>query len=517
MLCFFLLLVHSLLHRDVFILAHLRPSTPQWLNLLSTLPFVPPTRTSSVQFFLFIACITRPEIGLDEGGVVGGRRVDSRSFCKGGEGLAVTLVDLFNISWLVPEDQGGFEGVVELYAASAAPPQDFSFFYTALAQKSGELREMKGWLAVMEERNKQLERENERLRGGQENARAAQALSTLTHFTLPHPPTLANPTVLDHKPAKRQYPVYTPSNRTALVDSLTGYERPLLSNTEISVIGDSYYKRVLPLVASVTRRETGKVIDGSVWPAAQEERRGYLGKVFDLNKGWTEQEAEAVELAIKLSERDIPELAYCPPLDNQGAKGQGAWKARQFIRTGFDEARRSKRSRGKGTEVKLEHADEAVLKMEEEGLGGAEQESDHAAQEDDLAGHGAPEATLASTSTKGKGKAAQDPIISASSPFPTPSPTASPQLLKLPSPALPITLTSNMGFKRPAHGSAYDNSTKQAKVAAMVQDKKRKADKKAERDKKAEAKKRRTTAQAAATGGKGTGEQILYSCQQSYA
>lgn len=150
-------------------------------------------------------------------------------------------------------------------------------------------------------------------------------------------------------------------------------------------MGDSFLNDMPKLHECTIDKRTGEPVSQSSLKAAEKKRSIYIRKVLNGNKDWTQQEPEAVELCMRLAERDVPEFAYCVASNGGGTKGEGAWKSRRFVKLGFEGLVRKKRVRGKkAVQAAQEVKDEDVQPRAGKGKGRArEVESASEAAEDD--------------------------------------------------------------------------------------------------------------------------------------
>ncbi|GAA5880555.1 hypothetical protein JCM1840_002972 [Sporobolomyces johnsonii] len=157
-------------------------------------------------------------------------------------------------------------------------------------------------------------------------------------------PSSAIPTA---QPKGKSFPKPLNADIRAYHEDLKDFVCPELTEAEKVIVGDSFQTEMSKLHKNTINKTTGKQVSKSSLQAAEKKCAVYISKVLNGNKDCTQQEPDDVELCMCLAECDVPEFSYCVASDGGGAKGEGAWKSRQFVKLRFEGLVRKKRVHGK--------------------------------------------------------------------------------------------------------------------------------------------------------------------------
>ncbi|GAA5919139.1 hypothetical protein JCM1841_005648 [Sporobolomyces salmonicolor] len=267
--------------------------------------------------------------------------------------------------------------------ASGAPAglADPMNIFRELAAQSQELGKLIGENALLKEQLKEVKAERDMYKSqvDQFSSFSPSVFSDLPLLT-------SSSSILPITSSKRQnFPTPLQADIEAYEEELEDWVRPELTEEEKEIVGDSFLNDMPKLHECTIDKRTGEPVSQSSLKAAEKKRSIYIRKVLNGNKDWTQQEPEAVELCMRLAERDVPEFAYCVASNGGGTKGEGAWKSRRFVKLGFEGLVRKKRVRGKkAVQAAQEVKDEDVQPRAGKGKGRArEVESASEAAEDD--------------------------------------------------------------------------------------------------------------------------------------
>ncbi|GAA5920205.1 hypothetical protein JCM5296_003137, partial [Sporobolomyces johnsonii] len=257
--------------------------------------------------------------------------------------------------------------------------------------------------------------------------------------------------------------------------------RPELTEAEKAIVGDSFQTELSKLHDNTVNKTTGEPVSKSSLQAAEKKRAVYVSKVLDGNKDWMQQEPDDVELCMRLAERDVPEFAYCVASNGGGAKGEGAWKSRRFVKLGFEGLIRKKRVRGKKAAQAGPATGDADMKpvvgkgkarATEVGSASEVGDDDEAMYEEDEDNDDEPlvKKSLFAPGKASSSSASTSRTISHASPLAAlPNPPTRPAPIPISSSASgPSTSSRAPAFAMPARGDYALNSSKAEKKAAEV-------------------------------------------------